>query len=299
MRTQPLTKRSKIDQMFPLLCCVVFLWAVIPEVAGQRRFDQSKELGLALGTGYYLGDLNPGKHLGGRLNAGFGGYYRHNFTGRISMRANFFRGQVEAWDADSSDPWQQNRNLHFRNEISEVSALIEINYLEHRMGNPGDRFTAFLFTGIAAYSHSPEALVDGLWIPLQPLGTEGQGTTWGESRGLDPYSTAGFSVPFGFGFKANIGPFMAICFDWAVRKTWTDFLDDVSGSYADALVLQQEKGELSMELADQSLLQLGGNTNQAGMQRGDPGRSDKYGFLSASISFRISKKPTTCWVQPS
>ena len=60
MRTQPLTKRSIIDHMFPLLCCVVFLWAAIPEMAGQRRFDQSKELGLALGTGYYLGDLNPG-----------------------------------------------------------------------------------------------------------------------------------------------------------------------------------------------------------------------------------------------
>jgi hypothetical protein len=73
----------------------------------------------------------------------------------------------------------------------------------------------------------------------------------------------------------------------------------LSGSYADALVLQQENGELAMDLADQSLLQFGGDSNQAGMQRGDPGRSDTYGFLSMSISFRISKKPTTCWVQPS
>tara|TARA_B110000503_G_scaffold142633_1_gene240083 strand:- start:24163 stop:25023 length:861 start_codon:yes stop_codon:yes gene_type:complete len=286
--------------MFSLLCCVAcFVALTSPEAAAQRRFDQSKELGLAWGTGYYLGDLNPGKHLGGRLNAGVGAYYRHNLTGRISVRANFFRGVVEAWDADSSDPWQQNRNLHFRNEISELSALVEVNYLEHRMGNPGDRFTAFLFTGIAAYNHMPEAFIEGNWIPLQPLGTEGQGTTWGVSRGLEPYATGGVSIPFGFGFKANIGPFMALCFDWGVRKTWTDYLDDVSGTYADAMVLQQESGELAMQLADQSLLQLGGDTNQAGMQRGDPGRSDTYGFLSASISFRISKKPTTCWVQPS
>jgi hypothetical protein len=66
--------------------------------------------------------------------------------------------------------------------------LVEVNYLEHRMGNPGDRFTAFLFTGIAAYNHMPEAFASGNWIALQPLGTEGQGTTWGDSMGLTPYS---------------------------------------------------------------------------------------------------------------
>ena len=292
--------RFRLGRILSLLCCMGFFWVlVVPKALTQRRFDQSKELGFSVGTGYYLGDLNPSKHLGGHLSAGFGAYYRHNLTGRISLRANFFRGQIEAWDADSPDLWQQNRNLHFRNEISEVSALIEVNYLEHRMGNPGDRFTAFLFTGIAAYNHMPEAFVEGNWIPLQPLGTEGQGTTWGDSRGLEPYATGGVSIPFGFGFKANIGPFMAICFDWGVRKTWSDYLDDVSGTYADALVLQQENGLLAMELADQSLVPLGSSSNQAGMQRGNPGRADLYGFLSASISFRISKRPTTCWVQPS
>ena len=34
-----------------------------------------------------------------------------------------------------------------------------------------------------------------------------------------------------------------------------------------------------------------------GMQRGDPGRNDKYGYVLASISLRVSKKPTTCWEQ--
>lgn len=297
---QSIFLRFRSSRMLPLLCCTAFFWALAaPDSLTQRRFDQSKEIGFSLGTGYYLGDLNPNQHLGGRLDPGVGAYYRHNLTGRISVRVNFFRGTIEAWDSDSQDAWRQNRNLHFRNEISELSALVEVNYLEHRMGNPGDRFTAFLFTGIAAYNHMPEAFASGNWIALQPLGTEGQGTTWGDSMGLTPYSMGGVSIPFGFGFKANIGPFMAICFDWGVRKTWTDYLDDVSGMYADALVLQQENGALAMELADQSLIPTGNSTNQGGLQRGDLGRSDVYGFLSASISFRISKKPTTCWVQPS
>ena len=285
--------------IFHAFLCSLFVFGIIHEGIAQRRFDQSKELGLAIGTGYYLGDINPGKHLGGKLHMGIGGYYRHNFNGRISMRVNLFKGQVEAWDKDSKDAWQINRNLHFRNEISELSTVIEVNYLEHRMGNPGDRFTAFLFTGIGFYNHMPKALIEGQWIALQPLGTEGQGTSWGESRGLESYGTSGVSIPFGFGFKANIGPFTALCFDWGIRKTWTDYLDDVSGSYADALVLLQERSELAMTLADQTIAPEGGESNQAGLQRGDPGRADNYAFLSLSISFRISKKPTTCWVQPS
>jgi hypothetical protein len=84
----------------------------------------------------------------------------------------------------------------------------------------------------------PEAEIDGQWVPLQPLGTEGQGTTsWGEAYGVESYATSGVSVPIGFGFKSNIGAFTAITFDWGVRKTWTDHLDDVSGLYADRAVL--------------------------------------------------------------
>ncbi len=154
-----------------------------PDLWAQRNFDQSKEIGLAIGTGYYMGDINPGTHLAGRLSAGYGGYYRHNFSSRLSLRVNYFKGRVEAWDEDSRDPWQINRNLHFRNDISELSALIEINYLDHQVGNLGDKLTAFLFTGLGVYNHMPEAQLEGQWTPLQPLGTEGQGTTWAEARG--------------------------------------------------------------------------------------------------------------------
>ncbi len=267
----------------------------IESTQAQRQFDQSKEIGFAFGTAYYMGDLNEGKHLKGRFAPGFGAFYRHNFSQRISLRVNYFKGRVEAWDADSPDPWRQNRNLHFRNDISELSAWVEINYLDHRLGDPGDRFTAFLFLGLAAYNHMPEAELDGQWVPLQPLGTEGQGTTWGDAYSIDSYATSGISVPIGFGFKSNIGSFTAVTFDWGVRKTWTDHLDDVSGLYADRAVLLQERGEMTVQLADRSLIQEGELPNQGGLQRGDSSRDDLYGFISASVSFRISKKPTTCW----
>ena len=48
-------------------------------------------------------------------------------------------------------------------------------------------------------------------------------------------------MPMGFGFKSNIGPFTTLNIDWGVRKTWTDYLDDVSGMYADRSVLLQTR----------------------------------------------------------
>ncbi len=276
---------------------VLTFLGTVGAVGAQRRFDQSKEIGLALGTGYYLGDLNPHQHLSGRKKPVVGGYLRYNLDSRISLKGGLFSGTVEHWDADSDNPWQQNRNLHFRNRITEVSAMVEINYLNHRMGNPKDKFSAYLTTGLALYNHMPMGQLDGTWFELQPLGTEGQGTTWGEAQGLKPYALTGLALPFGFGFKANVGPFLAFNMDWVLRKTWNDHLDDVSGFYANEAVLREEKGELAVRLADQSLSTPNDRLSQAGLQRGDAGRDDVYGFLTASISFRISKRPSTCWNQ--
>lgn len=272
-------------------------WLLVPVAHGQRRFDQSKEIGLAVGTAYYLGDLNPHQHLAGHKKPAFGGYLRYNLDGRISLRGGLFTGTLEFWDADSDNPWQQNRNLHFRNQITEVSALVELNYLNHRMGNPKDQITAYLTTGLAVYNHMPLGQVEGDWFELQPLGTEGQGTSWGEAQGIEPYALTGLALPFGFGFKANVGPFLAFNVDWVLRKTWNDYLDDVSGFYANEAVLREEKGELAVLLADQSLSTPNDRQSQAGLQRGDAGRDDVYGMLTASVSFRVSKRPTTCWNQ--
>lgn len=283
-----------------LLACIAVVagMCALPfDALAQRQFNESKELGVVLGTAYYLGDINPYSHLGGRLHPALGGFFRYNITPRVSVRANVVRGTVEAWDADSNDPWRQNRNLHFRNRITEYAGVVELNYIDHRLGNPDDRVGAYLFTGLGVYSHMPEAEYEGNWYALQPLGTEGQGTTWGEARGLKPYRTAGLSLPFGCGFKVNIGPAVGINLEWGIRKTWTDYLDDVSTSYADVRVIRAEKGDVAAAFADRMLEVPEGLDDATGIQRGDPGKDDAYGFLTASLCFRVSKKPTTCVYQ--
>ena len=80
-----------------------------------------------------------------------------------------------------------------------------------------------------------------------------------------------------------------------MRKTWTDYLDDVSTSYVNSSLLIQVRGVLSAQLADQIVELPEGADSSEGMQ-GDPGRYDKYGFVMASISLR-GVKPTSCWEQ--
>jgi hypothetical protein len=57
----------------------------------------------------------------------------------------------------------------------------------------------------------------------------------------------------GGGFKFRVGRQTGITIEGAVRKTFTDYLDDVSGVYADPVILLNEGGPDVAFLADPSV----------------------------------------------
>ena len=123
------------------------------------------------------------------------------------------------------------------------------------------------------------------------MGTEGQGTSDGGER----YATTGFAVPFGFGFKLNLGHFSALNFEWGMRRTWTDHLDDVSGLYASLAVLEEEAGPLAEMLSESQIQREGNLEDPDGQMRGYGGLDDRFAVMNVSFTFRIDKSPTTCW----
>ncbi len=261
------------------------------DVSAQKKFEVSREFGFVGGTAYYIGDLNPYRHFGGDLSFGGGAMYRENLNRRWSIKGQAFYGVIGASDANARDEWRQNRNLSFRNEIIEVSATVELNYKDYQIGNPQAKFSPYLFLGLGVFSHKPQAEYNGRWVELQPLGTEGQRTT----AGGEPYALSGMVLPFGVGVKLNLFSVVALSVEWGMRRTWTDYLDDVSGTYADPAVLIDENGPLSVILADPSLQVPDGRTSNAGAERGDSGRNDWYNFTTVTLSIRLGKLPTTCW----
>ena len=292
-KTDPVTVDRESHPMSIAFRIVLVSFALVFALpaSAQRKFEQSKTMGLSFGTGYYLGELNPNGHFKGRLQPGFGGFLRYNLTRQFGIRAALNQTRLRYHDADSDDPWIANRNLHFRNAITEGSVVAEFNYSRYQIGNTKDRFTGYLFAGLSLYSHMPEAEIDGIWYELQPLGTEGQGTTAGGGR----YSTTGFAVPFGFGFKWNLGHFSALNIEWGMRRTWSDHLDDVAGYYASLAVLEDESGPLSEMLSEERLEIEGTLEDPAGQMRGYNGLDDRFAMVQVSLTFRIDKSPTTCW----
>ncbi len=250
-------------------------------------FGQVNEIGITVGGSYYIGDINPKRHFPKHTGLTGGILFRHNLNERMALRFQGIYGTLEAYDSDSRDTTQWTRDLHFRSRLIEGSMIFEINFLKYRSrGKDSKRWTPFVFGGLAYFRASPQAYYNDTWYDLQPLGTEGQGTT--ARPGMDFYKVDQLSIPFGAGFKFNAGR-VDFQLEWGMRRTYTDYIDDVSGTYVDNDLLGFENGPLSAILADRSgLNNIPGYTN-ADRQRGDIHTRDWYIYSGLSITYVISR----------
>ena len=103
---------------------------------------------------------------------------------------------------------------------------------------------------------------------LEPLFTEGQS-----------YSRISFAIPIGGGFKINTGN-VSIALIVSARRTYTDYLDDVSTTYPGNPSIISDPG-----LLRDSAIALG---IRPGKQRGDPTFKDWYVFAGFNIFMRLT-----------
>jgi hypothetical protein len=250
-------------------------------------FAQRSEVGIQGGISYYMGDLNP-KGVFKFVQPAGGVFYRYNFTEHWAIRGNAILGWVYATDAESETPAQIDRNLSFSSQVLEFSLYGELNFFRYTPGDMKHPISPYIFGGIALFKFNPKAEINGNQYELQPLGTEGQGTTFYPD--LKQYSLTTGSIPFGLGVKANISKRFSVGLEWGMRYTFTDFLDDASGVYADPDIVLQESGETAGQLSDRS---LSGTTN-TGRQRGNSQTNDWYSFALLTFSYKIPGRPVKC-----
>jgi hypothetical protein len=251
---------------------------------------KSVEVGLFLGGSYYIGDLNPIRHFDQFTKPGGGVVFRYNFNPRLAFRGNFLLGTIEAHDEFSPVAWQQQRNLSFQSQITEISAQLEFNFLKYQIGNEKDRFTPYIFGGMAGFRFEPQGQVGDEWYSLHSLSTEGQGLPGGPAKN---YKLFQISLPFGVGIRLNVAKSMSLGLEWGMRKTFTDYLDDVSTRYYNPTLLEAYKGETAVILADQSIGTDAGYNN-VGRQRGNPATKDWYSFAGAVLTIKINGKGNEC-----
>ena len=247
-------------------------------------FAQRMELGVFGGGSYYMGDLNPKKNF--ELTQGAGGLLvRYNISPRFAVKIDGYFGSVKGDDAVTK--FNEKRNLSFKSQILEFSGQLERNFFPYVTGHKDYFFSPYLFAGIAAFNFNPKANFNGTWYSLQPLGTEGQGTVAYYDR--KPYSLTALSFPFGLGLKYSLSKVVCVGGEWGLRKTNTDYLDDVSTTYADPSILSAENTPIAATLADRSN-KLPGEPSNTDLQRGNSSNKDWYSFAGVFVTFKINRK---------
>lgn len=249
----------------------------------QTRLSRS-ELGLMLGGSYYIGDLNAMKHFKNTHFAG-GILYRFNIHSRLTFRANFNYGFIEGSDEDAKRDVLRNRNLSFQTKLFELGSGVEFSYFPFQIGHDRYKGTAYLLAELALVRINPTTEYNGEQVELQPLGTEGQGTSLSNKSN---YSRTQLAVPLGIGCRISLGKRASIGAEYGIRFLFTDYLDDVgSYRYADPAVLQAENGPLAAALSNRSL-----DGSRFG-RRGNPASRDWYTFFGATLTFRLGN-PKNC-----
>ena len=240
-------------------------------------------LGVTGGGTYYLGDLDNSFPTE-TIRPAVGGFVSYRMNPMMTARLSLFQGSITGDDALSKDPEIQARNLHFRSHIRELSFQFVFDFFFNEKNYAyRPQSTPYMFIGLGMYSFNPQAKVGDRWVDLQPLGTEGQLIEDPDRDYPEPYKLQQMSIPMGIGYRIMVGRDWDIEFEIGWRKTFTDYLDDVSGYYPNMLDLR-EQGRLPEMLSDPSDRNIfpEGRIDEP---RGNRSQQDWYIYSNVSVSY--------------
>ncbi len=232
------------------------------------RRDRYTSVSLGLNGMTYVGELSSPTgelkdyskitHLGASLGVS------RRFAPRLSFETSLTFGRLFGDDnlvSKSSSAQEVDsyaRNLHFRNDIFELSTTLKFDLLK-QIGHYAFRqqVRPFLFGGLGLLTNNPQAKepvsLGNDWVNLRELGTEGQ------NIGLtDKYAKIQVAGILGFGADFKVSERLDLGFQFGYRQTATDYLDDVGGKYPDLGLFEQNSR--TQLLSDRSLETVGAYT---------------------------------------
>jgi hypothetical protein len=239
------------------------------------------ELGIFGGLANYNGDLSDKPYQNSK--AALGLTIGYPLSNRVTLRAGYTYAKLAGADSLTSQEDLRLRNLSFQTAISEFSLIGEFNTFDMESKS----WSPYVFGGLAVFHFNPYTYDrNGAKVMLKPLSTEGQGV---QGYDVKPYALTQLALPFGAGIKYRIGDNFRVALEVGLRKLFTDYLDDVSGNYADPNDLLAAKGWESVELSYRGDEAPGGNLMYPlkGITRGSPKYKDYYYFSGLHLTFRL------------
>lgn len=253
---------------------ILLLLSSFPLTLAAQNFHFAARAGLA----NYQGDLQAKKLTlkGAKFWGSIGAHY--DLTEHITARTYISFSSLAADDKNGTTTMKE-RNLSFATNIFEWELGAQYNILNLNY----NWCTPYVFAGIGVFGFKPYTYdVNGGKAYLQPLGTEGQGLPGGPR----PYKTTQLNIPFGLGALYAINEDIRVGIEFGYRKTFTDYIDDVSGEYYEEAGLFAGRGATAVELAYRGDEVGMGPYPVAKTNRGSPKYKDGYYYAALTITVR-------------
>ncbi|HEX4875465.1 MAG TPA: hypothetical protein VFV31_02265 [Chitinophagaceae bacterium] len=269
--------------------------------------DGKIEIGIGVGPMIFLGDLGGSAGVGKtfikdvdlpmtKISKGiYFNIYPTEWLGfRLAGNLGYLQGDdAQAPDKGGDEWFRKKRNLKFESKLSEAYFATEIYptvFFEQYDGLAG-KFRPYGLGGVGVFHFNPkgefiESNGNKKMVELKPLRLEGQGMA--EYPDRKEYSLTQLEIVMGGGFKYYLTDGMYVGFEILHRKTFTDYIDDVSTTYIDPALfnnyLRPEQIPVARQLMfRENIYNPSVSRVYTNEQRGDPKENDA--FFSGILRF--------------
>jgi hypothetical protein len=285
----------------------------------QDELKNTTEAGITVGPMVFLGDL--GGHAGkgttfikdynmNTTKIAFGAYLTAYPAPWLGFRFSLNYGKITGDDGHitgkgGDEETRLARNLNFRSTIIEGTVMAEFYptvLLEEDPEDVTGRLRPYGVLGLGAFHFNPQGSYknsygDEVWVALKPLHTEGQG--FPEYPDRKNYGLTQLNIPMGAGIKYYLSENLNISFEIIHRKTFTDYIDDVSTRYADPTLfnkyLSPANAAMAIAMSNKSASGYSTPNYTKDNKRGDPKQNDAYFTAGFKIGFRIGGGSEQRW----
>jgi len=280
------------------------LSALFPALGHAQDGGGFAEAGFTIGPTNFLGDL------GGNVGKGTAFIKDNNFSTTKVMvgahitfyprdwygiRINMNYGSLEGDDAvikgkGGYEEARRIRNQNFKTSLFETMVAAEVFPTVFIEDDPSDVFhklRPYGVIGVGVFHFNPQGQdpATGQWVYLRPLHLEGQG--FKEFPDRKEYSLWQLNIPMGVGIKYWLSDNFSLGLEVIHRKTFTDYMDDVSTNYIDPQLfynyLPASSAAQAARMADKRLQYQGG----VGDQRGNVKNNDSYYSFGLKLGWRL------------
>ena len=243
--------------------------------------SQTWYVGFGPGASQYTGDIPDRSAQALFRGTASGGIHYHNGK-RFHLSLTGMATQLRAMDANTDN--LKSRGLSFTSWLSEGALMGRFDLISRNEG----KFRAYATAGAAMFYVNPWTFgASGDKVSLYPLSTGGQGLS--QYPDVKDHQKINAAIPFGGGVDVAFFKRTRLEFDFILRKTFTDYIDDIGSIYPDRNVLLNAKGAAAVAYAWRGT----GAYPAAGSARGDSKNMDLYSSFNIRLKLPLSKDERT------